>query len=89
LSLVTRFQERSKKNFQFSDFWFQLPADLIENWPQISLISQGFDHEGTKFFTTNYSAIPFLEASFCERPGLIRRVPSKPDPIWEAGEKGV
>jgi len=36
-----------------------------------------------------FSAIPFLEASFCERPGLIRRVPSKPDPIWEAGEKGV
>jgi hypothetical protein len=36
-----------------------------------------------------FSAIPFLETSFCEMPGLIRRVPSKPDPIWEAGEKGV
>jgi len=36
-----------------------------------------------------FSAIPFLEASFCERGGLIRRVPSKPAPICEAGEKGV
>jgi len=35
-----------------------------------------------------FSAIPFLEASFCERPGLIRRVIFQ-CPIWEAGEKGV
>ena len=28
-----------------------------------------------------FSAIPFLEASFCERPGLIRRVPSKRTPF--------
>jgi len=35
-----------------------------------------------------FSAIPFLEASFCERPGPIRRVIFQ-CPIWEAGEKGV
>jgi len=34
------------------------------------------------------SAIALLEASFCERPGLIRRVIFQ-CPIWEAGEKGV
>ena len=28
-----------------------------------------------------FSAIPFIEASFCERPGLIRRVPSKRTPF--------
>ena len=33
-------------------------------------------------------AKPFLEASFCERPGLIRRVIFQ-CPIWESGEKGV
>jgi hypothetical protein len=28
--LLTRCEKRSKKNFQFPDFTFQLPADLIE-----------------------------------------------------------
>jgi len=35
-----------------------------------------------------FSAIPFLEASFCERPGLIRRAIFQ-CPILETGEKGV
>jgi hypothetical protein len=34
-----------------------------------------------------FSDIPFLEASFCESGGLIRRVILSP--VWEAGEKGV